>query len=66
MKAISLWQPWASLIACEAKRIETRSWKPPQSLIGERIAIHAAQTPKGMLKLVEDDSLHKAVLEAMP
>lgn len=26
MKAISLWQPWASLIATGAKRYETRSW----------------------------------------
>jgi hypothetical protein len=26
-KAISLWQPWASAIACGAKRIETRSWE---------------------------------------
>ena len=27
MKAISLWQPWASLIAVGAKQYETRSWK---------------------------------------
>ncbi|WP_413175404.1 ASCH domain-containing protein [Anabaena azotica] len=26
MKALSLWQPWASLIAIKAKSIETRSW----------------------------------------
>jgi len=26
MKAISLWQPWASLMASGAKKIETRSW----------------------------------------
>jgi len=26
MKAISLWQPWASLMAVGAKEIETRSW----------------------------------------
>lgn len=26
MKALSLWQPWASLLACGAKRYETRSW----------------------------------------
>jgi len=43
MKAISLHQPWASLIMCGAKRVETRSWRPPESLIGERIAIHAAK-----------------------
>lgn len=27
MKAISLWQPWASLIAVGAKKYETRSWE---------------------------------------
>lgn len=26
MKAISLWQPWASLVSTGAKRIETRGW----------------------------------------
>jgi len=26
MKAISLWQPWASLMARDIKRVETRSW----------------------------------------
>lgn len=29
MKTLSLLEPWASLIACGAKRIETRSWKHP-------------------------------------
>lgn len=43
MKAISLWQPWASLIAIGAKPFETRSWAPPKALIGQRIAIHAAK-----------------------
>lgn len=26
MKALSLWQPWASLVACGAKTFETRGW----------------------------------------
>lgn len=43
MKAISLWQPWASLIACGAKSFETRHWAPPRELIGQTIAIHAAK-----------------------
>jgi hypothetical protein len=42
MKALSLTQPWATLIAIGAKRIETRSWST--SYRGP-IAIHAA---KGM------------------
>lgn len=40
MKAISLWQPWATLIAIGAKEYETRSWA--QSYRGT-IAIHAAK-----------------------
>ena len=43
MYAISLWQPWASLIAEGIKVQETRNWAPPKHLIGERIAIHAAK-----------------------
>jgi len=44
MKAITLHQPWATLIALNVKRIETRSWRAPASLIGQRIAIHAGAT----------------------
>ena len=40
MKALTLTQPWATLIAVGAKRIETRSWGT--SYRG-RIAIHAAK-----------------------
>jgi hypothetical protein len=41
MKAITLWQPWASLIATGAKKIETRSWKTNYR---GPLAIHAAKT----------------------
>jgi activating signal cointegrator 1 len=40
MRAISLWQPWASLVAIGAKKIETRSWDPRWT---GPIAIHAAK-----------------------
>ena len=43
MNAITLHQPWASLIASGYKTTETRSWPPPTSLVGTRIAIHAAK-----------------------
>ncbi len=29
MKMLSLWEPWATLMAIGAKRIETRSWSTP-------------------------------------
>ena len=41
MKAITLTQPWASLVALGAKRIETRSWST--SYRGQ-LAIHAGKT----------------------
>lgn len=43
MRAISLWQPWATAIAVGVKKIETRHWAPPQTVYGQRIAIHAAK-----------------------
>ncbi len=50
MKAITIWQPWASLIACGAKQYETRSWAT--SYRGP-IAIHAAavKVPQVLKKL---------------
>ena len=42
MKALSLWQPWATLIAIGAKRYETRSWLTSYRGL---LAIHAAKRP---------------------
>lgn len=42
MKAISILQPWASLIAIGAKKIETRSW--PTKYRGP-LAIHSSKIP---------------------
>ena len=41
MKAITIWQPWASLISMGAKPYEFRRWAAPKSIVGQRIAIHA-------------------------
>ena len=41
MKALTIWQPWASLIIAGAKPYEFRGWPAPRSLVGQRIAIHA-------------------------
>lgn len=43
MRALTIRQPLASLIALGVKHIETRSWCAPQSLIGQTIAIHAGK-----------------------
>ena len=44
IRAISLWQPWATLVALGTKRIETRSWGT--SYRGA-LAIHAAKRRPG-------------------
>ena len=41
MKALTLWQPWASLCAIGAKRFETRSWTTSHR---GQLAIHSAKT----------------------
>lgn len=47
MKALTLHRPWSMLIMKYGKNIENRSWKPPVSLIGHRLAIHAGQKVDG-------------------
>ena len=60
MKALTILQPWASLIACGAKKIETRSWATKYR---GALAIHAAkfmfspyacELPDGLTKLAMD------------
>jgi hypothetical protein len=43
MKALTLKQPWAWAVAHAGKDVENRTWKPPASVIGQRIAIHAGK-----------------------
>lgn len=45
MKALTIWQPWASLIMAGAKPVEWRGWAAPRWIIGQRIAIHAGARP---------------------
>lgn len=57
MKAITIWQPYASLIMLGNKPFEFRTWKPPASIIGERVAIHAAKrkpTPEEIKDILWD------------
>lgn len=56
MKALTIYQPWASLVIAGAKPYEFRGWNPRHrgpsyaALIGQRIAIHAS---KRMMKPYE-------------
>lgn len=43
LSCITIWQPWASLIAYRAKRFEFRGWSAPAALHGQRIGIHAGK-----------------------
>jgi hypothetical protein len=43
MKAISLWEPYASLFAAGLKQLETRSKPLATTVVDQQIAIHAAQ-----------------------
>ena len=44
MKAITIKQPWASLIVSGLKDIENRTWSCPKKYLGKRVLIHAAKT----------------------
>ena len=59
MKAITLTQPWATLVAIGAKKIETRSWRT--SYRGP-LAIHAAKGfPKSARELCRGNPFHAAL-----
>lgn len=62
MKAITVWQPWASLIACGAKEFETRGWAT--SYRGP-IAIHAAAR-KCDTKDIPASAIHDMVMALHP
>jgi hypothetical protein len=45
IKALTIWQPWASLIVAGFKPYEFRGWPAPRGLVNHRIAIHAGARP---------------------
>lgn len=47
MKALTIWPEWAWAICQLGKDIENRTWSPPASVIGHRIAIHAGKNVGG-------------------
>jgi hypothetical protein len=53
MKALTIWQPWASLIALGLKPYEFRTWPAPRSIRGQRIVIHAAARKTRPTELAE-------------
>ena len=54
MKALTISQPFASMIISGIKWVENRTWSAPSSVVGQRIAIHAG---KGRQYLIAKDLL---------
>lgn len=55
MRTISLWQPYAQLVAIGAKQVETRHWKTDRR---GPLAIHAAKRPP---EWSEDEDTRRAI-----
>lgn len=63
MKALTIWQPWATLIIEGLKPFEFRGWQAPRFVRGQRIVIHASARKVPMATLDElldayGDKLH--------
>lgn len=67
MKTLSIWQPWASLIAIGAKRVETRHWGTPYR---GTLLIHASKRWTAAERDTHDDLiafvLPQTFVKAMP
>lgn len=61
MKALTLWQPWATLVAIGAKKIETRSWTTSHR---GPLAIHAAAfSPEHATQLCHEEPFFSCLKE---
>lgn len=59
MKAISIKQPWASLITHGIKDIENRTWACPKKYIGQRVLIHASAKNDGFARFSKEQQESK-------
>jgi len=66
MKALSIKQPWAWLIAAGHKDIENRTWQPSSGLDGQRIVIHASKGADTMEKLLASAIAHHLGIKMDP
>lgn len=60
MKALTIWQPWASLIMIGAKPWEWRGWALPKYMIDREMVIHAGARPVRPAEIAEliEDLMH--------
>lgn len=61
MKAISIKQPWASLIVHGIKDNENRTWACPKKYIGQRVLIHASAKSDKEPYMIFDDTQANAI-----
>jgi hypothetical protein len=54
MKALTIFQPWCTLIVAGAKPWEWRGWPAPKAIVGQRIVLHASVRP---MRLGEIDDM---------
>lgn len=66
MRALSLYQPWASLIAEGYKTCETRARRAPKNAQGEVIAIHASKTEDTDFRLNDEEVVHALGKDPLP
>ena len=66
MRALSLYQPWATLIAEGFKSTETRPKRAPKNADGEVIAIHASKTQDDEFRYNDPDVVNLLGLEPLP
>jgi hypothetical protein len=67
MKAITIKQPWASLIVHGIKDIENRTWPCPDKYIGQRVLIHASlkldREPYMIFNDVQADAIDNCIMD---
>ena len=67
MKAITIKQPWASLIVHGIKDIENRTWPCPDKYIGQRVLIHASlkldREPYMIFNDVQADAIDYCIMD---
>lgn len=61
MKAITIKQPWASLIVHGIKDIENRTWACPKKYLGQRVLIHASAKPDREPYMIFNDAQADAI-----
>ena len=65
MRALTVRQPWAGLIAHGIKNVENRTWAPTRGLyIGDRFAIHAGRWDDA-LNIIEHGAHHDIDFDAL-